>query len=338
MIERFTKRFPSPHSGILFLSDRKYLINDMWDPLGFRPLIRGFFFYNTQKKHCFPHCTSFRPLIRGFFFYSYYFNDNQSKILYGFRPLIRGFFFYHSTAEAYVKDGETRFRPLIRGFFFYIAALINLLRQPFFPSPHSGILFLFEKKGCVMNGVKQTFRPLIRGFFFYCCRFLSRTTTQSSFRPLIRGFFFYSCGDFGERYTVNVFPSPHSGILFLYAYVTDDAMVRGDLSVPSFGDSFFIRRGRRRTLIPLYFPSPHSGILFLSFSEIQTPSRKGAFRPLIRGFFFYEITDNAYMYIGEIGLSVPSFGDSFFITANLSHRVKFFMKYFPSPHSGILFL
>ena len=39
--------FPSPHSGILFLSDRKYLINDMWDPLGFRPLIRGFFFYGS---------------------------------------------------------------------------------------------------------------------------------------------------------------------------------------------------------------------------------------------------------------------------------------------------
>ena len=40
--------FPSPHSGILFLSDRKYLINDMWDPLGFRPLIRGFFFYKSN--------------------------------------------------------------------------------------------------------------------------------------------------------------------------------------------------------------------------------------------------------------------------------------------------
>ena len=37
---------------------------------GFRPLIRGFFFY-TQKKHCFLHFTTggFRPLIRGFFFY-----------------------------------------------------------------------------------------------------------------------------------------------------------------------------------------------------------------------------------------------------------------------------
>ena len=40
---------------------------------GFRPLIRGFFFY-TQKKHCFPHFTTggFRPLIRGFFFYLMY--------------------------------------------------------------------------------------------------------------------------------------------------------------------------------------------------------------------------------------------------------------------------
>ena len=26
---------------------------------------------------------------------------------------------------------------------------------------------------------------------------------------------FFICGDFGERYDVTVFPSPHSGILFL---------------------------------------------------------------------------------------------------------------------------
>ena len=88
---------------------------------GFRPLIRGFFFY-TQKKHCFPHFTTggFRPLIRGFFFYMSekfeiidtkfakfpsphsgilfllfkYIFDNYKKESTGFRPLIRGFFFY----------------------------------------------------------------------------------------------------------------------------------------------------------------------------------------------------------------------------------------------------
>ena len=69
------------------------------------------------------------------------------------------------------------------------------------------------------------------------------------------------------------------------------------------------------------------------FSIIRRKTKR--FRPLIRGFFFYVftgieptknqqvsvplfgdsffiITDNAYMYIGEI-VSVPLFGDSFFI-------------------------
>ena len=62
------------------------------------------------------------------------------------------------------------------------------------------------------------------------------------------------------------------------------------VSVPSFGDSFFIRygneverRGSRR-----WFPSPHSGILFLLADELTEDQKTELrFRPLIRGFFFY---------------------------------------------------
>ena len=108
------------------------------------------------------------------------------------------------------------------------------------------------------------------------------------------------------------------------------------VSVPSFGDSFFICGNGKCSLTC------------------------DGFRPLIRGFFFYEHPE------GILGkecpvVSVPSFGDSFFIL-NLpkinkedvggvsvpSFGDSFFMikvpyqggmkLLFPSPHSGILFL
>ena len=61
------------------------------------------------------------------------------------------------------------------------------------------------------------------------------------------------------------------------------------VSVPSFGDSFFIRK-EGNFMLPKFklFPSPHSGILFLSaFDGELTISPYFGFRPLIRGFFFY---------------------------------------------------
>ena len=65
-----------------------------------------------------------------------------------------------------------------------------------------------------------SFRPLIRGFFFYLkCLNLDRKLTLSGFRPLIRGFFFYT-------------------VLIALLKVIREARV----SVPSFGDSFFIGR------------------------------------------------------------------------------------------------
>ena len=69
-------------------------------------------------------------------------------------------------------------------------------------------------------------------------------------------------------------------------------MVRGDnafVSVPSFGDSFFIKSAALLVgSCKAWFPSPHSGILFL----FVVTALDGAvvirrFRPLIRGFFFY---------------------------------------------------
>ena len=112
------------------------------------------------------------------------------------------------------------------------------------------------------------------------------------------------------------FPSPHSGILFL----CENRRVppggkTGRVSVPSFGDSFFMGGSilMQRKIRCRKFPSPHSGILFLcenrrvppggktgrvsvpsfgdSFFMPHIPQHQGeivrSFRPLIRGFFFY---------------------------------------------------
>ena len=64
----------------------------------------------------------------------------------------------------------------------------------------------------------------------------------------------------------HVFPSPHSGILFLFLAGFKKAHVEDDMvSVPSFGDSFFISSVLGKLVAGLKFPSPHSGILFLLY-------------------------------------------------------------------------
>ena len=60
-----------------------------------------------------------------------------------------------------------------------------------FPSPYSGILFLYRDEEDIIVSNFLCFRPLIRGFFFY--NIAHRRVTK--------------------RY--NLFPSPYSGILFL---------------------------------------------------------------------------------------------------------------------------
>ena len=106
---------------------------------------------------------------------------------------------------------------------------------------------------------------------------------------------------------------PSFGDSFFMKTLHREAIICFSVSVPSFGDSFFIKGvelGSR--LLTDGFPSPHSGILFLSFTVDQNIGHLSfRFRPLIRGFFFY------------------MFLDDFEYDANYL---------FPSPHSGILFL
>ena len=86
-----------------------------------------------------------------------------------------------------------------------------------FPSPHSGILFLYSANSTA-KGYQggESFRPLIRGFFFYKLWRDVPPLYAGCFRPLIRGFFFYN----------------------KISLVT--AIINLIVSVPSFGDSFFI--------------------------------------------------------------------------------------------------
>ena len=239
-----------------------------------------------------------------------------------------------------------RFRPLIRGFFFYeMAALVNYVKNLiWFPSPHSGILFLCLNGNAYTFYAFDSFRPLIRGFFFYLAVALgdgryavlvsvpsfgdsffisehmllnvqsfnpvsvpsfgdsffifklvkkgSEFVITARFRPLIRGFFFYS--NYFIMLLLEIimkFPSPHSGILFLFFY--EDAVNGIEVVV---------------------FPSPHSGILFLLLQSAKRllPGKVESFRPLIRGFFFYFAQCDSFNAVFQI-VSVPSFGDSFFI-------------------------
>ena len=86
------------------------------------------------------------------------------------------------------------------------------------------------------------------------------------------------------------------------------------VSVPSFGDSFFIwQRRQPLNCTRISFPSPHSGILFLwPVTSCRSVQSSLCFRPLIRGFFFY-------------------------VCATDYHDLEK-QGWFPSPHSGILFL
>ena len=172
---------------------------------------------------------------------------------------------------------------------------MDVVRKNEFPSPYSGILFLFH-----VGGVACNFLP------------------------------------FG-------FPSPHSGILFLFQTIncTQGKGTRR-VSVPSFGDSFFMSLSLPLLMVRwLLFPSPHSGILFLFVAalaltldaKVSVPSfgdsffmkvdvrideiTDNGFRPLIRGFFFYEFVITA-LDGAVVIVSVPSFGDSFFICSSVS--------------------
>ena len=136
-----------------------------------------------------------------------------------------------------------------------------------------------------------------------------------SFRPLIRGFFFYKDNRIRDVGNLQPFPSPYSGILFLSGCIPKKPKWAKYVSVPSFGDSFFIPRRRSslqlsavRVSVPSFGDSffisccvfIHSMAFILvsvpSFGDsffIPIKSKKKysfpdiSFRPLIRGFFFY---------------------------------------------------
>ena len=79
--------------------------------------------------------------------------------------------------------------------FLFLPVILKQIRD-MFPSPHSGILFLYlilRKALRKKNG--NGFRPLIRGFFFYFRAYNEEIHEEVRFRPLIRGFFFYASTD-----------------------------------------------------------------------------------------------------------------------------------------------
>ena len=159
------------------------------------------------------------------------------------------------------------------------------------------------------------------------------------------------------------FPSPHSGILFLSICACTIIIAGCKVSVPSFGDSFFILPvltlhggDRRRVSVPSFGDS-----FFMKLYAVCLVVTLSCFRPLIRGFFFYchcillvrlgkrlrfrPLIRGFFFYVGNVPslvmahqrVSVPSFGDSFFmVKKNESNDRR--KRRFPSPHSGILFL
>ena len=88
---------------------------------GFRPLIRGFFFYYSAGIRIYGRCDM-RVSVPSFgdsFFMTINNEDINGVVSPCFRPLIRGFFFYHHSVVGTQSMSTVGFRPLIRGFFFY---------------------------------------------------------------------------------------------------------------------------------------------------------------------------------------------------------------------------
>ena len=96
-------------------------------------------------------------------------------------------------------------------------------------------------------------------------RRLCLTATAVSFRPLIRGFFFYKNWDYvnvPKGWLVSV-PSFGDSFFMHHIYRWNSYSSKW-VSVPSFGDSFFMTQAKScNDLCNRGFPSPHSGILFL---------------------------------------------------------------------------
>ena len=79
------------------------------------------------------------------------------------------------------------------------------------------------------------------------------------------------------------------------------------------------------------------GFFFMLSEMIDNSVDEAGFRPLIRGFFFYEVIPAIRKTGMYMTVSVPSFGDSFFMV-DVNKLRGVIAERFPSPHSGILFL
>ena len=134
--------FPSPHSGILFLSICACTIIIAGCKVSVPSFGDSFFILPVLTLHGGDRRRVSVPSFGDSFFMKLY-AVCLVVTLSCFRPLIRGFFFYCHCILLVRLGKRLRFRPLIRGFFFY-PVLIRLI-------------------GCFI----RRFRPLIRGFFFY---------------------------------------------------------------------------------------------------------------------------------------------------------------------------
>ena len=181
------------------------------------------------------------------------------------------------------------------------------------------------------------------------------------FRPLIRGFFFYvSLKDHNTKLNLE-FPSPHSGILFLSAnFFCGTPNLRHAVSVPSFGDSFFmlifcaVRDTMNEVSVPSFGDSffisllpvlainrrlvsvPSFGDSFFIISRKILETSPEVSVPSFGDSFFITLLHNSLQLLAYV-VSVPSFGDSFFMIKKAVYCLNR-QKGFPSPHSGILFL
>ena len=119
---------------------------------------------------------------------------------------------------------------------------------------------------------------------------MNEEKTINCFRPLIRGFFFYNKPCNSNNQFDNSVSVPSFGDSFFIMYRNYDKFPYDDhVSVPSFGDSFFIaeRRHMNEEKTINCFRPLIRGFFFYKVKNYIDYRSLGGFRPLIRGFFFY---------------------------------------------------
>ena len=184
----------------------------------FRPLIRGFFFYTVKKFSISPKCTAVSVPSFGD---SFFIRKESIRNQHGWQkvsvPSFGDSFFILLSFWIKRPTSTNVSVPSFGDSFFILDEKSDRRVNPRFPSPHSGILFLFKlvKKG---SEFVITFPSPHSGILFLWQEKLSVPShPETCFRPLIRGFFFYGAMLYADGcYIKTPFPSPHSGILFLF--------------------------------------------------------------------------------------------------------------------------